>query len=63
LASGADGRLVDAVDGVPGRGAQPDRYGHGFLVVEQQRRHGGAGGQAVAPGRAQGRLHRIAEVT
>ena len=48
----ADGGLLDAGHRRPRRGAQPDRDGDRLLLVEQQRRHGGAGAQPVAAGRA-----------
>jgi hypothetical protein len=55
------GRLLDPGDGAAGRGAQTDRDGDGFLVVEQQRRQGRAGAEPVsADGAARGQ-HRIAE--
>ena len=43
-------------------GPQADRDRDRLVVVEQQRRHGRAGVQAVASGRAGDRVHRIAEV-
>ncbi len=47
---------------MPGRCAQADGDGHGLLVVEQQRRHGGARHQAIAAVAAHRRAYRIAEV-
>ncbi|GAA0241796.1 hypothetical protein GCM10009527_043040 [Actinomadura nitritigenes] len=47
---GALGGVLDAGDGAGG--AQPDRNGGRLVVVQQQRRHRGAGGEPVAAGAA-----------
>ena len=48
----ADGRLLDPGHRCARGGAQPDRDRDRLLLVEQQRRHRGAGAQPVAAGRA-----------
>ncbi|GAA3187953.1 hypothetical protein GCM10010451_41810 [Streptomyces virens] len=48
LGEGAYGGLADALDGLPGGGAQSDGDGDGLLVVQQQRRQLGARAQLVA---------------
>ncbi|GHA60926.1 hypothetical protein GCM10010303_85670 [Streptomyces purpurascens] len=53
--------LADALDALPGGRAQPDRHGHGLVVVQQQRRQFGAGAQLVAAARAGAGVDRVAE--
>jgi hypothetical protein len=53
--------LFDTGDGAAGGGAQADGDGDGFLVVQDQRRQGGARSQPVAAGRAPGSGYRVAE--
>ena len=53
--------LLDAGHRRARGGAQADGDRDRLLVVEQQRRHRGAGAQPVAAGRAGERLHRVAE--
>jgi hypothetical protein len=55
-----DRRLLDPGDGV--RGPQPHRDGDGFLVVEQERRHGGTGAEAVATRDTRCGVHGVAQV-
>ena len=61
LDEGADRGLLDAGHGRPSGRAQPDRDRDRLVVVEQQRRHRGAGAKPVAAGRSAQRLDRIAE--
>ncbi len=57
----AQRRLLDPGHRPTGRGAQADRDRHRLLVVEQQRRHGRPGLQAIAPDRAARGVDRIAQ--
>ena len=52
----------DAGDRAAGGGAQPDRDGHGLVVVQQQRRHGRAGAQPVTAVGSPAGVHRVPEV-
>ncbi len=54
--------LLHPVDRSPAGGAQRDRDGDRLVVVEQQRRHRRAGGEAVAADRSAGGEHRVAEL-
>ena len=54
--------LLDAGHRRARGGAQADRDRDRLVVVEQQRRHRGAGAKPVAAGRAGQRLDRVAEV-
>ena len=58
----ADRRLLDPGHRRLRRGPKPDRDRDRLVVVEQQRRHRGAGAQRVAAGGAGERLDRVAEV-
>ena len=55
-------RLLDAGDRPLRRGAQTDRQGDGFVVVEDERRQRGAGGQLIAAVDAAPRVDRVAEL-
>ena len=54
--------VLHPVDRRARRGAQADGNGDGFVVVEQERREVGAGGEAVPAGRTGGGVDRVAEV-
>ena len=62
LGERADGGLVDAGDAALGGGPQADRERDGLVVVDHERREGGAGGELVAAGDAARRIDRVAEV-
>jgi hypothetical protein len=53
--------LLDPGHGAPGGGVQADRDRDRLLVVQQQRRQGRAGAQAVAAGRPGGRADLVAQ--
>ncbi|GGQ98700.1 hypothetical protein GCM10010280_53090 [Streptomyces pilosus] len=53
--------LADALDALPGGGAQPDGDGDGLLVVQQQRRQFGTGTQPVAAAGARAGVDGVAE--
>ena len=57
----AQRRLLQPFDRSPAGGAQADGDRHGLVVVEQQRRHRGAGREAVPTDRATSGQHRIAQ--
>jgi hypothetical protein len=57
----ADRGLLDTGHGAIGREAESDRHRHGLVVVEQERRQGSAGTEAIAARGAAGRGHRVAE--
>ncbi|GAA2269510.1 hypothetical protein GCM10010415_39530 [Streptomyces atrovirens] len=61
LGEGPYGTLADALDALPGGGAQPDGDGHGLLVVQQQRRQFGARAQLVAAAGARAGVDGVAE--
>jgi hypothetical protein len=56
-----DRGLLDPGDRTARGGPQPDRDGHGLLVVEQQRRQGTAAAEPVPAGHAGPRVDRIAQ--
>ncbi|GGX11001.1 hypothetical protein GCM10010383_46450 [Streptomyces lomondensis] len=62
LGEGPYGGLADALDALSGGRAQPDRHGHGLVVVQQQRRQLGARAQLVAAARAGAGVDRVAEL-
>ena len=57
----AHGRFFNSGDGAACGGSQPDRDGHCFFIVEEQRRQGRAGSKLISSCDAGGRVHRIAE--
>jgi hypothetical protein len=61
LAERADGGLLDAGDPAARRRAQPHGHRDRLLLVEQQRREGRPGAQAVAAADAARRAHRVTE--
>ena len=62
LASALDRRLGDVGVDAVGGAVQADGEGDRLALVEQQRRHGGAGSQLVAAVDTAARLDRIAEL-
>jgi hypothetical protein len=61
LGQGTYRGLLDPRDRAARGGTQPDRDGHGLLVVEQQWRQGAAGAEPVSAGHARPRVDRIAQ--
>ena len=57
----AQRRVLHPVDRRARRGAESDRDGDGFFVVEEERRKMGARGEAVPTGRSRGGVDRIAQ--
>ncbi|GHE94136.1 hypothetical protein GCM10018785_69720 [Streptomyces longispororuber] len=62
LAEGAHRALADALDPLPGRGAQAHRDGHGLVVVEQQRGQLGPRAELVAAAGAGAGVDGVAEL-
>ena len=62
LHEGSYGRLLDARHRSAGSGAQAHGDRDGLVVVEQERRHGGPGVQAIPAALAGERVDRIAEL-
>ena len=57
-----NGGLLNPGDGRAGCGTEADRDRDRLVVVEEQRRHGGAGSKPVAAGRTAERLDRVSEL-
>ncbi|GAA2765656.1 hypothetical protein GCM10010103_46970 [Streptomyces paradoxus] len=61
LGQGPYGGLADAVDALPGGGAQADRHGDGLVVVQEQRWEFGTRAQLVAAAGAGAGVDRVAQ--
>jgi hypothetical protein len=55
--------LFDAGDSAPCGCAEAERDGHGFIVIEQQRRKGGSRAELIAAGCARSGVDGVAETT